>query len=100
MFVDNLWLTAFTPGYHLGMRQVIGRRLVLQNCFFENTNSYAYIYAKQFLTENEELLDTVISPSDKKIYLYTEKNIIERFFRTNRIEILKEVNDATTQYET
>lgn len=36
MFIDNLWLTAFTPGYHLGMRQVIGRRLVLQNCFFEN----------------------------------------------------------------
>ena len=64
--------------------------------FFENINSYAYIYSKQFLSGSENILNTVISPSDKKTYRYIEKNVTERFFNKNRMEILEEVNNATT----
>lgn len=35
MFYDNVDIVNFTPGYFLGQRKLIDRKLILQNCFIE-----------------------------------------------------------------
>ncbi len=57
---------------------------------FGNKFGYAVLKAKEIYLENPDLLDTVISPSDKKSYIFKEKDILKRFFLKNREKNLKE----------
>lgn len=65
---------------------------ILQTAYlFDLTNSYAIKSAFEMLKDNLEFIHLVISPSDGKIYTYQEKDISERFFNSNRINLLREV---------
>lgn len=90
--INNLFIRA----NEFGMSEICSCVIIWTAQLFENTNLYAYVYAKHLLSGREDILDTVISPKDKKVYLYTEKDIVNRFFNKNRVEILKEVHSATT----
>ena len=48
-------------------------------------------FIKYVMECRKEDLNTVIAPSEKKIYEYTEKDVVKRFFNSNRIKLLREV---------
>ena len=58
------------------------------NCFFKmpNNNLMSYI-----MERNNDDLNFVIDPAEKKIYRYTEKDVVKRFFAKNRMNLLEEV---------
>ena len=57
---------------------------------FKLDNYYAAAAAEEILKNDPEFIHTVISPKDKKKYIYTEKDIVRRFFAKNRKVLLKE----------
>ncbi len=65
---------------------------VLQtNELFNLERPHAVERAKSVLTYDPYFIHTIISPKDKKRYLYTEKNIEKRFFADSRRNLLEEV---------
>lgn len=58
---------------------------------FNLIDSYAVKIAYEVLRNDSDFLHRVISPSDKKLYLYQNRNVFERLFCNNRINLLKEV---------
>ena len=56
-------------------------------------SSYAEAVADSRLELDKTILRRVISPSDNKTFLYTEKNARKRFFADNRVRLLKEEAD-------
>ena len=42
------------------------------------------------LTGKAEMLDTVVAPAEHKEYIYTEKDILKRFFAPDRTKLLTE----------
>lgn len=58
---------------------------------FNLTNLYAVEIASEVLKDDPEFIHSVISPSNGKLYIYHEKDISERFFNCNRINLLREV---------
>lgn len=64
---------------------------VLQTChLFDLKDSYLVEKSKDILKNDPGFLHRVISPSDKKIYIYEEEDICKRFFMSDRIHNLKE----------
>lgn len=59
--------------------------------FFDEDNSIYDIFAEKFNVDNEDCIDIVISPSEKKLYKYTERSAKNRLFNDNRILLLTEV---------
>lgn len=58
---------------------------------FSVTNDVAVNRAKQELIGKEHLLNSVVFPKEGKTYMYTEKDLKNRFFSENRISLLKEI---------
>ena len=54
-------------------------------------NVYAVSMAERILKSNPNFIHTVISPKEKKEYLFIEKDITQRFFADNRMSFLREV---------
>ena len=84
----------------LGMDTVCACAVVWTKQLFDNTNENAYKLAEKILTENSDMLHTVVSPAQHKLYRYTELNIKKRFFSKNRMRLLEEVTDAKNNDET
>ncbi len=49
--------------------------------------------ASDILQDSEDFLQTVTDPAGHKAYIYTEKDIVKRFFSDNRISLLEEISD-------
>lgn len=58
---------------------------------FKFKNKYAIEIAKNVLSFDTDFIHRVISPSDKKEFVFTERDIVKRFFATNRKKLLEEV---------
>ena len=76
------------------MAEKYGLETELSYCL-NSVNEFFYVPKCRFtkyVTEcRKEDLDTVFSPSEKKTYEYIEKNVVKRFFDSNRIRLLREV---------
>lgn len=75
----------------LGTAEVCACALLWTDCLLGFQNSYVTKSACNILKDNPELLHTVISPAENKRFIYTEKDIKERFFASDRTSLLKEV---------
>ena len=58
---------------------------------FNFENHYAVDKANEILKSDPDFIHKVISPKDKKTYLFTEKSVAARFFADDRKSLLEEV---------
>lgn len=66
---------------------------VLQTAeLFKFKNLYAVEMATKALGDDDDFLHVVISPKEKKKFVFGQRNIFERFFADNRKELLKGVD--------
>lgn len=75
----------------LQMGKICAFAILQTSELFYFKNDYAIKVAKEILEFDEDFIHTVISPKDKKKYVFTEKNISNRFFSNDRKSLLKEV---------
>jgi len=84
----NCW---FCRGKELGMEKICAFAVVQMSKLFHCNNIYAVTVAEEILSEDPRFVHTVISPKEKKQYVFSEKDIEERFFADNRRILLTEV---------
>lgn len=58
---------------------------------FNFTNSYAVEKANEILKSEPDFIHTIVSPKDKKFFVFTEKSVEARFFADDRKSLLEEV---------
>ena len=80
----------FNRADELGLKDICACVIIWANELFDNIDSYIHHIAVECL-ENRDILYTVVDPAGKRILTYPEKNIKDRFFSENRMELLKEV---------
>lgn len=75
----------------LGMEKICAFSVLQTASLFDFRNEHASVLAGSVLESDPDFLHTVISPRDKKRYIFEEKDILERFFDENRTQLLEEV---------
>ena len=80
----------FERARELGMEKICAFAVINTLRLFKLDNYYAVAAAEELLKNDPEFIHTVISPKDKKKYIYTEKDIVKRFFAKNRKSLLRE----------
>lgn len=75
----------------LGISDICAYAIIATSELFDLKNRYAVECAHEVLDGNEDILHKVISPSDKKTYMYMNEDISDRFFADNRATMLCEV---------
>ena len=81
----------FERAKHFQMEKICAFAILQVSELFYLDNKYAVQVADDVLRSDKEFLHTVISPKDKKEYVYTEKSVSKRLFSNNRKNLLKEV---------
>ena len=81
----------FSRAKAIDMEKICAFAIAQTASIFDFKNKYAVLKAKDVLKNEPDFLHTVFSPQDKKVYVYTEKNIEKRFFAENRKLLLTEV---------
>ena len=84
--LDSLYARA----RELEMADICSCVILWTDALLTTGNQDAVEYARRDLAGRESLLDTVISPSERKVFIYTQKDIRARFFAANRAGLLKE----------
>ena len=85
---ENLFLRA----KELEMEKICAFAVMQTSELFEQKNNTAISISKTILENDKDFIKKVISPKDKKIYIYTQGDILKRFFAQNRKNYLAEVN--------
>lgn len=83
----------FNRAKELDMAKVCAFAVLQMSKLFKFENKYATSIAKDLLKDDTEFIHTVVSPKEKKKYVYSEKNITKRFFADERKSLLRVVND-------
>ena len=90
----------FKRAEKLGMEKVCAFAVLHMSQLFNFNNLYAVDVAHKILSDDCDFVHMVVSPSEKKKYIFIEKNIFERFFADDRKILLEEVeNNESTKYE-
>lgn len=85
----------------LNMEKVCAFAVLQTAELFMFRNSYAVEIASKALGDDPDFIHRIISPKDKKEFIYTQRSVLERFFADNRKELLKEVGtDESVKHET
>lgn len=74
----------------LGMEKECAFAIIQTSKLFDVSNRFAEEMAGCILMNDPDYIHRVISPRDNKTFIFTEKNIFERFFADSRKELLKE----------
>ena len=74
----------------IGMEKECAFAIIQTSKLFDVSNRLAKETAGCILMNDLEHIHRVISPKDNKTFIFTEKNIFERFFADSRKELLKE----------
>jgi len=91
----------FERAKKLGAEKVCAFAVLQTAVLFELKNNYAVAVAEHVLETDPEFLHTVVAPQERKQYVFKEKNILDRFFDGNRMQLLEEVQtNGTTPNET
>ena len=86
----------FSRAKELNMEKICGYSVLETMSLFDISNPMAYAFSRAALDNNSNFCQKVISPKDKKIFMYQTKNTTERFFLESRITDLKEVDQNET----
>lgn len=90
----------FDRAKKLGMEKVCSFAILQMAELFKFKNLYAVEVAQKALNSDLDFIHVIISPKDKRELIFTERNIVERFFADDRKELLVEVKHReSTQYE-
>ena len=81
----------FSRAKHLGMEKICAFAVIQMSELFQFENEYPIVCAKEILKNVPEFIHTVVSPKEKKLYVYRTKDIFERFFMDDRMPDLEEV---------
>ena len=81
----------FDRAQELGLEKVCATVILWTEALLKRYNPIALERAKEILNGHENMLHEVISPEEKKTYVYQNKDIRARFFAKNRASLLKEV---------
>lgn len=81
----------FERARELEMEKICAFAVLQTAALFEFRNEYASMLAKDTLEADPDFLHRVISPLEKKQYIFREKDVLERFFDENRKQLLEEV---------
>lgn len=74
----------------LGKEKECAFAIIQTSKLFDVSNRFAEEMAGCILMNDPDYIHRVISPKDNKTFIFTEKNIFERFFADSRKELLKE----------
>ena len=83
--------TVFDRASDLGIEQVCAFAVIQTAALFDVENTLSIFISENILRGNPDFIHTVVSPKDKKILVYKNKSITERFFSNYRKNNLKEV---------
>lgn len=75
----------------VGMAEICACVVIWTSQLFNIGNTHMVDIFKKVLAGKEEILDIVISPAENKKYIFTDKNIRNRFFAEDRCAMLREV---------
>lgn len=81
----------FARATALGLEKVCAFAVLQTAQLFHLKNEYVISVAENILKSEPEFIHTVISPKEKKAYVFFEKDIEKRFFANNRKNLLGEV---------
>lgn len=84
----------FERAKRLKMEKICAFAVLQAAELFSFKNSYAVGIATEILADDRDFIHTVASPKDKKEMIFTERNILERFFADDRKMLLEEVNNS------
>lgn len=90
-FTEDTTYSIFNRACELGLSEICAVVITWVNELWPLNNLSAIDNALAVLADNTALHDTVLSPSEKKTYIYTDTNLKNRFFFDNRISLLKEI---------
>ncbi len=91
----------FSRAQQVGMQNICAFAVLQTAELFKFKNVYAIEMARKILDGNIDFLHVVVSPKDKRVLIFEERNIVERFFAKERKLFLKEVNHyENIKYET
>ena len=80
----------FCRAMELNMLDICCFAILQTSELFEKVNPIAISMAKSYISTNSNILHQVISPVDKKIYIYSNSSVSDRFFNWNRKYLLQE----------
>lgn len=83
-------LLIFERARKLEVEKICAFTILQTKALFEIENEYAISVSEKFLSEDPDFIHRIISPKDKKTFVYSEKDVFERFFADDRKELLKE----------
>lgn len=81
----------FARAKELNMEKVCAFAVYQMAELFNFKNTYAILVAKSILSCDPDFVHTIVSPKEKKKYIFIEKDISERFFTDVRKTLLQEV---------
>ena len=81
----------FNRATEMGMEAICAFAVAHTAALFDFKNEYAIEVANDILKNQPEFIHMIISPNDKKTYVYVKKDILERFFAEDRKNFLMEV---------
>lgn len=81
----------FVRAKALGMEKICGYAIIETAGLFDISDGKALKEARRVLEEDLDFVLRVISPEDKKHFIYQTRDVEKRFFMTDRAEDLKEV---------
>lgn len=85
-------LSVFARASELGLEKICAFAVIQTDMLFDVDNSHAVYISKTVLANNPDFIHTVIDPKTKRTWIYREKDVFERLFCENRIELLEEVS--------
>ena len=91
MLTDSEIDALFFEARCLGVSDICAYAIITTSKLFDMKNRYAVEYAYEAIEGNKSILHRVISPVDKKTFVYMNEDIGERFFSDERAALLCEV---------
>ncbi len=81
----------FKRATEYGMEKVCAFAILQMSKLFDFENAYAAMVAESILISDQDFIHTIVSPKEKKTYIFTERDITERFYADSRKTLLQEV---------
>ena len=95
MLLDEMWEEdvekLFARAKELGMEEICGYAIAETAGLFDISDGWALQETRKVLEKDPDLVLRVVSPEDKKIYIYQTKDVNKRFFMGDRNKDLKEM---------
>ena len=73
-----------------GLEKICAFAIFQTSKLFDFENEYAVKIAETILSDDVNFIHRVIAPKEKKRYIFTNKDITDRFFADSRIDLLRE----------